>query len=139
MKEKKDERGLSEIQVSFSDQAIVSQNPYYIRLMEATGDCCVDTDTVLSETLACLEWLKENCEQPLDDLKDEMLEEIDSRVDFASSELTEWLNKDISNVLYIDEAIKEFGLPESGFQLLSRAQHLAIAEVWNAVISIFEE
>lgn len=65
---------------------------------------------------------------------------VDGLVDCYTSNLTEWLNDNNSNVYYISEALENFGNGNNdGFALLAQAQYLAIDEIFSKVASLLEK
>jgi hypothetical protein len=59
---------------------------------------------------------------------------IDGEVSVYTSDLTEWLNDNNSNVYYLTEANEEYGNTD-GFKNLQIAQYIAIEEVYNNALN----
>lgn len=74
----------------------------------------------------------------------EALEEIrheivDGLVDVYTSSLTSWLASHNSNAYYLDEAVKEYGSPGEGSNMLMLAQFMAIDEIFTEVYKLLNE
>ena len=87
-------------------------------------------DRILSHILDCTDKTATR-----DDMQ-EALYEIEA--DVYTSDLTEWLHSDCSNVYYLDEVMKE-GSPEDGFQLLAMAQHRWLEEIGNVLVDALDQ
>src|SRR5262249_11820372 len=59
--------------------------------------------------------------------------------DIYNSALTAWLHSHNGRVYYLEEALKEYGIPRSGFQLLAAAQMLEKDEVFHQVVAALED
>ena len=93
----------------------------------------LDSDSVYDFTAAVLEAIS-GCNDE-DEARDKLYE-IEPAI--YTAELTEWLGKSNNNVYYLDQAISEYEAKD-GFSALSLAQHLAIQEVGNIIISELAE
>jgi hypothetical protein len=103
---------------------------------KAHGDRWPD-DWVYSTFLSLLERITEYDFESVEDLQESAYEIVDNEVDIHTGGLTKWLSSDNRNVYYIDEGIERFGASDS-YGMLSNAQHCAIDEIMQAVISLFE-
>ena len=67
-----------------------------------------------------------------DDIEDNRSEIVDGLVSVYTSDLTEWLNSNNSNVYYLTEALEE-SEEKDGFRALALAQYKAIDEIYSEV------
>jgi len=65
-------------------------------------------------------------------LEDNRAEIVDGLVDVYTSDLTEWLNSNNSNVYYLTEALEDLD-GKDGFRALMMAQYKAIDEIFSEV------
>ena len=107
-----------------------------VAVREAHGDRFPD-DFIYSTFSDLLQRLSEYTINNMDDIENYRHEIVDGYVDIYTHDLIKWLASDIANVYYITQAIEEFGATD-GFQVLSTAQYIAIDEVMNYVIGMFE-
>jgi len=73
------------------------------------------------------------------DINDNRAEIVDGLVDVYTSNLTQWLNSNNSNVYYITEAQEEYGPEADGFKILMMAQYKAIDEIFTHVAKYLTE
>lgn len=104
---------------------------------EAHGDRLPD-DWIYRKYYEVLDALSGYTLESADDLEEQRAEVVDGLVDVYTSELTAWLNQNVNNVYYIDEARKEYGADGDAFQLLTAAQYAAIDEIAGEVISYLQ-
>jgi len=131
---------------SFKREVRNPGNEAYRKLSDAMHEIQTDSDTVYNQVVNCLELLDERTEDEpdgvdIDDLRDDMIEGIDSSVSVYTTDLTKWLARTTWNVYYLGEALQEFGPPKDndGFKLLALAQYACHSEIWHAVFEILEE
>lgn len=100
---------------------------------KVSQETSLDSDSVYDFTAAVLEAISDCNDE--DEARDAIYE-IESAI--YTSELTEWLGKSNNNVYYLDQAIRVYDAKD-GFAALSLAQHLAIQEVGEIVLSELAE
>lgn len=86
----------------------------YLRILQTMNDYEMDND------------------EKLEDYRSEI---VDGLVSIYTSDLTDWLGSNNSNVEYLTEALEEFE-PKDGFQALAMAQYQAIDEIYSEVVSL---
>lgn len=72
----------------------------------------------------------------MDDVEEYRHEIVDGLVDIYTYDLTSWLNNDISNTYYLDQAIQEYEAKEN---ILPVAQYIAIDEIYSEVLNLLEK
>lgn len=107
-----------------------------VAVRKAHGDKLPD-DFVYGTFADLLQRLSEYTIDSTDDIENYRHEIVDNYVDIYTHDLTKWLASDIGNVYYITQAIEEYGVTD-GFQVLATAQYIAIDEVMNYVVGLFE-
>lgn len=80
----------------------------------------------------------ETFEEMSEEISENLNEWVDSETDVYTSDLTEWLNSNNSNVYYLTEASEEFNETD-GFKNLQLAQYKAIEEVYNNALGCLIE
>jgi len=105
---------------------------------KAHGDM-LPNDWIFDKYHSILDAISQYDIETIDDLQDNRSEIVDSLVDVYTSDLTHWLDSHNSNVYYLEEAQKEYGIIEDGFKLLSMAQYKAIDEIFSEVINLLSD
>ena len=120
----------------FKFDKIQDKNEGYTKLSDAMHEFNIGEDYIYQWTVSGLEAIKENLEngEKLEDM--DLSENIDSEVNCYTSELTKWLNGNVHNIYYLDEAVREMGATEN---ILSVAQYQAIYEVFNSVLNVTKD
>lgn len=129
--------------IAFIDEAMKEGSElyqYYEKLSEIIHTIESNEDFVYQEVYNCLNYLNDNIDDSNDfeSIRDNISEGIDSEVDVYTSDLTEWLNSSNYNVYYLTQALTEFE-EKDGFKALAIAQSLAINEIWQEVLNLFNE
>ncbi len=70
-----------------------------------------------------------------DDYDDESSERIDSLVDVYTSALTGWLASRNDRYSYVDDAMADYGPPESIINALQLGQSAEYQEIWSALVA----
>jgi hypothetical protein len=94
----------------------------------------VDDDSAYKYTKNFIDNVVENYDEIKNLKDDDFLEKIDEWADadtnVYTSDLTNWLNKSVKNVAYLDETIKDFE-PSNAGEALAFSQTLAIHEAYD--------
>lgn len=94
----------------------------------------VDEDMAYEETLNALEAI---AAQGLECIEVDYYDYCEP--DIYDHDLLEWVGKNANNVAWCDEALSEFGRPDSLVALIQQGQGMAQESVWRAVIELVRE
>jgi hypothetical protein len=75
----------------------------------------------------------------IDEIEENRYEIIEYLVDCYTSELTAWLNSNVSYVNYLTQALQEGVEVKDGFQALQLAQYFAIKDIFDEVINLLQK
>lgn len=119
----------------FTDESLKDMNaPDHRIISDILRESGTDEESAYDWTLDYLESIADNEPEDLEEHATEWADE----TSVYTYDLTAWLNASGKNLYFIDEALSEFGKPESGTALLSLAQMLARREIANAVNAAIE-
>ena len=105
------------------------------KILKLLYDNDQDQDYTYKWVSYAFEEIRTQLEDEEKDLNDiDLYESIDSEVDVYTYDLTKWLNSNVNNVYFLTDVLTEYETKD-GFQLLTQAQHKAISEIYNEVLS----
>lgn len=79
----------------------------------------------------------------MSDLKNERDKICEDLIGEYPEDLTEWLDSDVENIYFLEKAVKELKEKElgkaDGFKILSKAQYLAIQQIYDEVLNLLKD